>query len=183
MALKEGKEPVAVERKTQCSRGDQCSFRHESNDRAQKPEHNVVTFCESFVLRGRSMSRKRSIRGKNLKGTCTRSPCECWHFPSVNFTKQERAVKPGISVCSRIIRLTNNRTKSRKTANISPKDVKIVSQMGCVSQDLELLDSQRGKQARGNPMQKVLEQVSGKRKDHRLEKHKSKILINGVPTL
>ena len=34
--------------------------------------------------------------------------------------------------------------------------VKIVSQMGCVSQDWELLDSQRGDQARGNPMQKSL---------------------------
>ena len=34
--------------------------------------------------------------------------------------------------------------------------VEIVSQMGCVSQDSESLDSQRGKQTRGNPMQKVL---------------------------
>ena len=34
--------------------------------------------------------------------------------------------------------------------------VAIVPQMGCVSQDTELLDSQRGKQALGHPMQKVL---------------------------
>ena len=34
--------------------------------------------------------------------------------------------------------------------------MKIVSQMGCVSQDSELLDSQRGKQPQRNPMQKVL---------------------------
>ena len=33
---------------------------------------------------------------------------------------------------------------------------KMISQMGCVSEDSELLDSQRGKQARRNPMQKVL---------------------------
>ena len=71
-----------------------------------------------------------------------------------------RDVKQGISVCSRP-------TQSRKSATI-PKQrresddknavaiVRIVSQMGCVSQDSELLDSQRCKQARGNPMQKVL---------------------------
>ena len=41
--------------------------------------------------------------------------------------------------------------------------------MGCVSHDSELLDSQRGKQAQGNPMQ-----------NHRFEKYKSKILISKV---
>ena len=34
--------------------------------------------------------------------------------------------------------------------------VKIVPQLGCVSQDADALVSQRGKQSRGNPMQKVL---------------------------
>ena len=34
--------------------------------------------------------------------------------------------------------------------------VKLVSQMGCVLKDSEILDSQRGKQARRDPMQKVL---------------------------
>ena len=33
-------------------------------------------------------------------------------LPSVNFTKQKRAVKLGTSVCSRIVRLMNNQTKS-----------------------------------------------------------------------
>ncbi len=84
----------------------------------------------------------------------------------VNSTKTNRDVKQGISVCSRIKRLTNNRVSNRKKSDHSHKIrdgdknavamVKIVSQMGCVSQDSELLDSQRSKQARGNPMQKVL---------------------------
>ena len=64
--------------------------------------------------------------------------------------------------------LTNNQTKSRrKRPFLSPPQkesddrnaaaiVKIVSQMGCVSHDSELLDSQRGKQAGGNPMEEVL---------------------------
>ena len=63
--------------------------------------------------------------------------------------------------------------------------VKIVPQLGCVSQDSVALVSQRGKQPRGNPMQKVLNAINskefdslsprhvarvyGKRKDHRLE--------------
>ena len=81
--------------KVQCSKGNQCSFRHESNDRAQrKPNPNAATPSEPSMTRGRSVSRKRSIMGKSnpgiilrqpcryyLKGTCTRSPCECWHPP------------------------------------------------------------------------------------------------------
>ena len=35
-------------------------------------------------------------------------------LPSVNFTKQKRVAKPGISVRSQIIRLMNNQTKSPK---------------------------------------------------------------------
>ena len=39
--------------KGQCSKGDQCSFRHESNDRAQKPEHTAATLSEPSMSRGR----------------------------------------------------------------------------------------------------------------------------------
>ena len=88
-------------------------------------------------------------------------------LPSVNFTKQKRDAKPGISVCSRIIRLMNNQTKSQIKATIPTKEEKSTTRMlsgyrencttmGCVSQDSEALVSQRGKQSRGNPMQKVL---------------------------
>ena len=59
----------------------------------------------------------------------------------------------------RIVRLMNNRTKSRRKATIPTKEetindknavaiVKIVPQFGCVSQDSEALVSQRGKQTR-----------------------------------
>ena len=92
--------------KGQCSQGDRCSFRHESNDRAQKPEHNAATPSKLSLSRGRSVSRKRSIRGKSnhgailrqpcrcyLKGTCTRSPCEYWHPPDCQFYKTETGCK------------------------------------------------------------------------------------------
>ena len=98
------------------SKGDRCSFRHESDDRAQKPDHKAATLSDPSMSRGQSVSKKRSIQGKSnhgatlrqqcryyLKGTCMRSPCEYWHPPECQFYKQKRAAKPGISVCSRII--------------------------------------------------------------------------------
>ena len=58
------------------------------------------------MTRGRSVSRKRSIKGKsnpcmilrqpcryNLKGTCTRSPCECWHLPECQIYQNESGCK------------------------------------------------------------------------------------------
>ena len=61
--------------KGQCSQGDQCSFQHESNDRAQKPDHNAATPCEPALSRGGSVSKKRSIRGKSNRGAILRHPC------------------------------------------------------------------------------------------------------------
>ena len=94
--------------KGQCSKVDGCSFRHETQDRAQKPGHTAATPSEPTVSRGRSVSRMRSIRGKGnhgsilrqscrcyLKGTCTRSLCEYWHPPECQFYKNETGCKAG----------------------------------------------------------------------------------------
>ena len=59
----------------QCSKGDQCSFWHESNDRAQKPEPNAATPSEPSMSRGRSVSKTRSIRDKSNHGSILRQPC------------------------------------------------------------------------------------------------------------
>ena len=77
--VKNRKEPTGVEggkgtcyqwkEKGQCSKGDQCSFRHESNDRAQqkkrtrKPPHPP-----SHQRHEVEVSRKRSIKGKSDPG-------------------------------------------------------------------------------------------------------------------
>ena len=61
--------------KGQCSQGDQCSFWHGCNDRAQKPEHTAATPSEAAPSRGRSVSRKRSIRGRCNHGSFLRKPC------------------------------------------------------------------------------------------------------------
>ena len=107
-------------------------------------------------------------------------------IPSVIFCKTETGCKAGDKcVCSRIIRMMNNQTKSqRKTRKRESDDknavaiVKIVAHLGCVSQDSDALVSQRGKQSRGNPTEKVLGQVrfaqSSLGRVHRLKKHKSK---------
>ena len=112
--VKNRKEPIGVEggkgtcyqwkEKGQCSKGDKYSFRHESNDRAQqKPVPKAATLSEPSMTRGRSVSRKRSIKGKSdpgiilrqpcryyLKGTCTRSPCEYGHPPECQFYKKKK---------------------------------------------------------------------------------------------
>ena len=61
--------------KDQCSRGDRCSFRHETQDRAQKPEHTAATPSEPSSSRGRSVLKKRCIRGKSNHGANLQQPC------------------------------------------------------------------------------------------------------------
>ena len=120
--------------KGQCSKGDQCSFRNESNDRAQKPDHNAATPSEPSLSRGRSVSMKRSIRGKSnhgsilrqpcryyLKKTCTRTSCEYGISPSVTSLRIKRVVRLETSVCFRITRLVNNQKKDEKEEPLPKK--------------------------------------------------------------
>ena len=79
----------------QCSKGNQCSFWHESNDRAkptpkaaplsepQSSKHETEVCREKRNARGRSQSEKfnRPPCKYFLKRMCTKSPCEYWHPP------------------------------------------------------------------------------------------------------
>ena len=56
--------------------GDQCSFRHETDDRAKKPTPKAATPSEPSMTRGRSVSRKRSVRGKSKPGMILGQPCK-----------------------------------------------------------------------------------------------------------
>ena len=95
------------EAKGQCSRGDQRSFQHDGYDRAKQTKKNDPP-SEPPTPRGRSASRKRSIRGRSpsgktsrqpcknfVKGTCTELPCDCWHPPECQFFKSESGCKFG----------------------------------------------------------------------------------------
>ena len=90
-----------VKERGQCSKGDQCTFRHESNDQPPSDQQSSKT-------RGRSASRKRNARGRSqsekfnrppckyfLKGTCTESPCDYWHPPECQFDKTTTGCKFG----------------------------------------------------------------------------------------
>ena len=94
--------------KGQCPKGDQCSFPHESDDRAPKPTPKAAPPSEPSMTRGRSVSRKRSVRDRSqtgrilrqpcrccLKGTCPRPPWEYWHPPECQFYKTESGCKAG----------------------------------------------------------------------------------------
>ena len=150
----------------------------------KNPEHTAATlFWANRITRVESVSRKRSIQGKSnhgailrqpcrsyLKGTCTRSLCEYWHPPECQCCKNESGCKAGDKCLFPHHKVDEQPNKKPKKSYHSPKGrasddknavavVKTVAQLGCVSQDSELLDSQRGKQAQGDPMQKVLRPI------------------------
>ena len=115
----------------QCSQGDRCSFRHETQGRAQKPEHTSATPSEPTASRGRRVSRKRSIRGKsnhgpilrqqcscNLKGTCTRTSCEYWHPPECQIYKNETGWKAGDKCLFPHYKVDEQPNKKTKKSNI-----------------------------------------------------------------
>ena len=88
----------------QCSKGDNCSFRHDINKRAKLTQPNPSP--NSFMQQNeRNASRTRSPRGKGpsgrmsrwpckdyLKGTCTNSFFEKWHPPECLFDMSESGV-------------------------------------------------------------------------------------------
>ena len=135
--------------KGQCSKGGQCSFGHESNDRAKpSPKAEPPSEPQSSKTRGRSLSRKRNARGRSpseksnrlpckyfLKGTCTKSICEYWQPSECQFCRTKSDVSSALSAHSRTGRFKNNQTKSRVAI------VKSMRQLSCVSQDTELPDS------------------------------------------
>ena len=96
--------------KGQCSRGDQCSFRHHGHERA-KPTPKTAPSSEPPTPRGRSASRKGTLIGRSSygktnrqpckkcsQGTSTTLPCDCWHRPECQFQKSESGCKFGKKV-------------------------------------------------------------------------------------
>ena len=108
MVLKGGTEfDISGKQKGQCSRGDECSFRHDSDERA-KSTPKTTPSSESPTQRGRSASRKGTLGGRSpsgksnrqpckdfLKGIYTELPCDSWHPPECQFCKSESGCKFG----------------------------------------------------------------------------------------
>ena len=106
----EGSTSVCNQRKEkgQCSQGDRCNFRHETQNRVQKTRTHCGTLSEPAVSRGRSVSRERSIRGNSNRGsilrqpcrynvidTCTLTSCVYWHPTECKFYRTETGCKAG----------------------------------------------------------------------------------------
>ena len=125
--------------------------------------------------------------------------------PSVNSTKTETGCKARNKCLFPHQKVDEQPDKKAKERMLYPHKrrksddknavaiVKSVPQVGCVSQDSDALDSQARETRCKESWDRFEEyeslslrydkQVSGKRKDHRLEKDKSKILISEVFTL
>ena len=88
----------------QCSRGDNCSFRHDINKRGKMAQLN--TSPNSFMQQSEGKpSRTRSPRGRSfsgrksrwpckvyLRGTCINSFCKKWHPPECLVYKTKKCV-------------------------------------------------------------------------------------------
>ena len=112
----------------QCSKGDNCSFRHDINKRAKLTQPNPSP--SSFMRQNeRNASRTRSPRGKSpsgrmsrwpckdyLKGTCTNSFCKKWHPPECLFHKTESGCRFG-EKCSYAHRQVEEEPTKRSTNN------------------------------------------------------------------
>ena len=153
--------------------------------------------------RGRSASRKRSLRGRSqcgksnrqpcknfLKGTCTKLPCDYWHPPECQFYKSESGCKFGAE-CSFRTEQPNKRPKKGGDKS-AVAIVKSVRQLGCVSQDAEPPESvkisRKGPEVLG-PIRRVrstraaLRQANiVKKRVRQQDKYKSNFLISAVPT-
>ena len=108
----------------------------------KKQKTNAPTPSEPSMTRGRSVSMKGSIKGKNnpgiflrqtcryyLKGTCTRTPCEHWHPPECRFYKNESGCKAGDQCLFPHHEVDNNQTKSQRKATIPTKEEKATTIM------------------------------------------------------
>ena len=112
----------------QCSKGDNCSFRHDVNKRAKMTQPNPSP--NSFMQQDeRKASRTRSPRGKSssdrmsrwpckdyLKGTCTNSFCEKWHPPECLFYKTKSGCRFG-EKCSYAHRQVDEKPSKRSKKN------------------------------------------------------------------
>ena len=92
----------------QCVKGDNCSFRHDTNKRGKVTHSNPSP--NSFMQQSeRKSSRTRSPSGRTsrwpckdyLQGTCTNSFCEKWHPPECLFYKTKSLqIRGKVLVCT-----------------------------------------------------------------------------------
>ena len=135
----------------QCSKGDNCSFRHDMDKRAKTTQPNPSPGSSS-QQNVENASRTRSPKGRNpsgkmarlackvyLRGTCTTPFCEKWHPPECLFYKFENGCRVG-EKCSYAHHHVDEQPSKRSKKNGAKSAVamlKISQQLGCVFQDME----------------------------------------------
>ena len=125
----------------QCSKGDNCSFRHDINKRAGTTRQIERNASRTRSPRGKSPSGRmfRLPRKEYLKGTCTNSFCGKWHPPECLFYKTESGCRFG-EKCSCAHRQVDEQPSIRAKKNGDKSAVamlKSTRQWGCVFQDVE----------------------------------------------
>ena len=130
------KEEANVQGETNAVSGMRVTIMHKNRHR--KPPHHLSPLChEVEVCRGKEVSQanatlvwffdnRADIVWKVLARVCLVS---IGILPRVNFTKQKRVAKPETSVCSRIIKLMNNQTRSQRKASIPTKEEQATTKM------------------------------------------------------
>ena len=152
-----GKKEANVRRETHAVSGIRVTITRKNQN--TKPPHLLSHPChEVEVCRGKEASEARSNHGAilrqpcryYLKGTCTRSLCEYWHPPDCQFYKTgtgckagEKCLFPHHKVDEQPNKKPTKSYHSHKGRESDDKNavatVKIVPQLGCVSQDSESL--------------------------------------------
>ena len=126
----------------QCSRGGNCSFRHDKDKRAKMTHAAEYEKCieNQKSPRGRSPSGKmdRLLCEDYLKGTCKTPFCENWHPLERLFYKSENGCKFG-DMCSYAHRHVDEQPSKKSNQNgdkIAVAILKNARHLGCVSQDM-----------------------------------------------
>ena len=164
---------------------------------------------EVEVCRGKEVSRAESDPGIILRhpcryylnGTCSRSLCECWHPPEWQIYKTESGCNSGDKCLfprqKKVDEQPNKKPRKgygshKRRENYDKNAVRWVvshnTRMRWFLKEAHKPGETRGKKS-WDPLEKYgslslrhVKQISRKRKDHRLEKYKSKILISEVHT-
>ena len=135
----------------QSSKGDNCSFRDDTNKRAKSTQPNPSP-RSSTQQSVKNASRTRSPGGRSpsgkmarlpckdyLKGTCTTPFCEIWHPPECLFYKSEKGCRFG-EKCSYPHRQVDEQPCKKFKKNGDKSAVAMLKntrQLGCVFPDME----------------------------------------------
>ena len=134
-----------------CSKGNNCSFRHDEGKRAKSTQPNPsprsstqqneknASRTKSPGDRSPSEKMARLLCKDYLKGTCTTPFCEKWHPPECLFCKSENGCRFG-DKCSYAHRQIDEQPSKKFQKNgdkIAAAILKNTRQLGCVFQDME----------------------------------------------